>query len=189
MEVNETVSSLSLMIALVFIAWGIYRRVKRTVGIQLYTPKRFIFRIFLFSLLGIALLLFAFQHPISYVYILAGMLAGLILVYYSSKTTLFETKEGLQYYKPNTAIGLIVVFLFLGRLAFRIYASYTQFESIHTGAANGGVQSPSSAANGLNGGFPHDPITMATFFVLITYYVGYYLYLMKAFKTREVSVQ
>jgi hypothetical protein len=90
------------------IAFGLYRRVRRNIGRQRMTPKRFILRICTLSIVGIVLfvsLLSAFKvFELAEVFV--GLVAGAVVAFFGIRLTEFGMDEDGPYYAPNSYLGL-----------------------------------------------------------------------------------
>ncbi len=145
------------------IAWGIYRRLRRTFGRQPVAPRRLYARAVILAVLGALLLVFSARSPATALAMVSGLAAGLVLGHYGLRHTLFESTATGRYYTPHTYIGLVVTALFFGRLAFRFLRALPDAH-----AAMQGDQNPLAA-------YQRSPLTLAVFGVLVGYYVYYNL--------------
>ena len=144
----------------------IYRRIQKTIGFQKYTSSRLIFRIVLFSIVAVVILAFTVRNPMSVLADLAGVLLGISLVYFAIKNTIFEKRDDGLYYRTHIWIELTVLFLFFARLIYRVYK-----RSAHMDDAQ--------AINDLR-----TPITSVIFFIICTYYIGYFIFILRQAKTQ-----
>ena len=86
--------------------------------------------------------------------IIGGLACGAALGYLGLRHTRFEVTAEGRFYTPHTYIGLTVMLLFLGRLAYRfLYLA----------------SDPNAAA-----AYQRSPLTFGVFGVLVGYYVLYY---------------
>ena len=138
----------------VFIA---YRRLRRTFGRQVLSPKRMTVRIVLLAVVGCAVLPVAFKSTAFLGAMLAGIAAGGALGYWGANHTRFENFRGALNYVPHTYTGIAVSLLFLGRLAYRLVELYGH-----------GRSTPP------DGSPIRSPFTLGVLFVLVGYYVCYY---------------
>ena len=69
-------SIMQVALPFVIIAFVLYRRVKRSIGFQRYSPKRLKFRIVLFAIVGVILLAVSIIHPILIIADVIGIAAG-----------------------------------------------------------------------------------------------------------------
>jgi hypothetical protein len=72
----------NVILPFIVIAFFLYRRVKRSIGFQKFSPKRMTFRIILFSLIGFIILMFGVLHPILFLADVVGIAVGAVLAYY-----------------------------------------------------------------------------------------------------------
>lgn len=153
---------LQFLIPLLLVAFVIFRRIRKSMGYQPFKPYLLKFRIAIFSIVSFAFLSFSAQHPLSYVYDLAGILLGAVLVAYAMKNIMFEFRENALFYRTHLWIELFIVFLFLSRLAYKmITASGTPPVSYDT-----------------------DPATLFVFFLLAVYYIGFNMFVLRKGKER-----
>lgn len=103
-----------------FIAWRVYMRARRNIGRQPFRPARLKVSIGIFSLVIALFSLAGLDHPI----VLAGLAGGLVvsvgLALWGLHLTKFEDTPQGKFYTPNTALGIAVTALFIGRILYRI---------------------------------------------------------------------
>jgi membrane protein CcdC involved in cytochrome C biogenesis len=159
--------SASIVVPVVLIAFALYRRIRRTIGYQKLAKRAMTTRIVIFAIIGALILAAGAMRPIVYVYDLAGIAAGVVLAYYAIRTTTFERRGDSWFYRPNPWVGIILLALFIGRVADRLYEVYTLYgsSSVH----NAGNQAQ------LN----HDPFTAVVLFAIVTYYAVYYTFVIR----------
>ena len=146
------------------IAFILYRRIKRSLGFQPFKRSRLTTRIVIFSIIVVLLLATSALHPISYIYDLVGIILGSILVIYAMKHSTFEMRNNALFYRTHIWIESIVLFLFLSRFAYRIV-----FMIQMSSQAN--MNDPQNMQY-----FGKDPLTLGVFFLLATYYIGFYIF-------------
>jgi len=123
-----------------FIAWRVYTRVRRNVGRQPFHPARLKVIIGVFATITILFVVLGFSH----LPVLGGLAGGLVLslpiAWYGLTLTKFEDTLQGKFYTPNTALGLGISALFIGRIAYRflVYAA----PDLITGEAPQLFQSP-----------------------------------------------
>jgi hypothetical protein len=103
-------------------AWGIYRRVRRSIGRQPLRPTRSIIRLVILCLVSVMIILVGILLNRM---ILAGFAGGLVpgvaLGFLGLKLTQFETTaDGQHFFKPDTRIGLALSLLLTGRVIYRM---------------------------------------------------------------------
>ncbi|MEK3913200.1 CcdC protein domain-containing protein [Paenibacillus sp. FSL H7-0331] len=163
------------LLIMALIAFGIYRRLKRTIGFQKLNRKRLIFRTTIFGVLGCVFLYAGLLHPIHFIADAVGLAVGLILSYYAIKHIQFEKRDDAWYYRTHLWVEVTLIVLLLGRIVYRLLAMYyLKSDSGMTGAA---------AAPTLES-YTKDPLTVGIFFVLISFYIRYFTYLLR--KQREL---
>lgn len=150
------------MLVAIFVAWAIYRRVRRNIGRQRVQPTRMRFRMIVLGVVG-ALALAASARNVELVAALAaGIVGGVALAWLGLRHTKFETTPQGGFYTPHTWIGLAVSALLLGRIAYRFMVVYPVAHAASQVGAN-----PFAA-------YQKSPLTLAIFGVVIGYYVAYY---------------
>lgn len=117
-----------------------------------------------FSLLGGIIFLLGFIHPIHYIGYGLGLAGGTYLGLTANRYTRFEHRNYGWYYRTHLWVEVAVLVLFLGRIAYRyavIAVTTTQFN-------------PAELAQ-----FTKDPVTAGVFFIIVSYYVLYFSYLLR----------
>lgn len=106
-------------VVILFVAWRIFRRVRRLVGRQRFRPLRSWVTVIAFSTILASLLATLLRHPLNVATELAGVAIGIGLAAYGLRRTTFEvTPDGL-FYTPSVHIGVALSLLLVGRLAYR----------------------------------------------------------------------
>ncbi len=154
------------------VLFSLYRRIRRTVGLQRIVPRSMWTRIALFA--AICALFFAggLHRPLALLADIVGAGAGALIAVTAFRTTTFEQRADGWYYRTHTWIGLGVSAIFVVRLIYRYavlqgsYAAYTQGATPH-------LQFGSYAA---------DPLTTGVYFLVAAYYAVYYILLMQRAK-------
>ncbi len=159
------------------IAWGIYRRMRRTFGRQKVDANRIRARIAMLAIVG-ALAAVGTVHDVRTVgSLLAGIACGAALATIGLRHTKFEVTPEDSFYTPHTYIGVAVAALFLARLLYRVlYLPYVA----HATAAT----SPNPALT-----YQQGPLTTGMFGALIGYYVLFYVGVLLKSRTPALSVQ
>lgn len=103
-----------------FVAWRIYRRVRRNIGRQKLQPRRVMVRLVLFFIIGLFILLAGLKIPRLLEGFGAGLLSGVALGFLGLRLTRFETTEDGHFYTPDTRIGVAISLLLAGRLVYRM---------------------------------------------------------------------
>jgi hypothetical protein len=159
------------IIPVLLIAFLIFRTIRRTIGLQKYSKTRLSIRIVIFSIVSLLMVGLAIAHPISLIYDTVGILIGLGLLYLSIKNIVFEKRNDELFYRTHIWIELSVLSIFFARLSYRFYILFKVFEN---------VQSPDQIRNQLAD--IRDPLTASIFFIICTYYIGYFGYVLKIAK-------
>ena len=103
-------------------AWSIYRRVRRNIGRQKLRPWRSLVSIIFLSLVGFGFCFLSLGIAKLMIGIGGGILLGAALGVFGLRLTKFETNGAGYFYKPDTRIGVALTLLFVGRMAYRIWA-------------------------------------------------------------------
>ncbi len=104
-----------------FIAWAMYRRIRRNIGRQKLRPGRLIAYIVIISVVSVLMLAASLLKPSLALSCGGGLLAGVALAFLGLRHTRFETTEEGHFYTPNTYIGVALSALLLGRMAYRFF--------------------------------------------------------------------
>lgn len=171
----------SVLLPVALIGFGIYRRVRRTIGFQKLEPGRLRFRTVLFAVLGLLILALAIYHPIQLVGDAIGLAGGLTLGYFGIRHLRFEKREQGWFYRTHGTVEAIVLVLFIGRIAYRIIETML----LQPGAFSGTGAPGAGAGANPYGDFSKDPLTSAVFFVLVSYYLRFFTHLLR--KNKELQ--
>lgn len=158
-------------IPVLFVLFFLYRRARRTIGFQPYRPRKMYLRMGIFTILGVALLSAGFTHPILFAADAAGLVCGALLATLAIRHLNIEQRGAEWYYRTHIGIETAVLALFVGRIAFRIIVLSSVAQAVETNPANFNP-------------VMKDPWTSGIFFLLISYYVGYYFFVLRAVKNR-----
>jgi hypothetical protein len=175
-------SMFQIAIPFLFIAFMIYRRVKKSIGFQPFSPKRMRFRTVLFGILGIFILSVGFIHPILFLADGVGIAVGAVLAFYAIRHFVYEWRGELLYTRTHIIIEATVLTLFLGRVLYRVL---TVIMLSKNSAAPSDPQQMSQ--------FTKDPYTVAIFLIIVIYYIAYYSFLIRKGKVllaeKQIDVQ
>ncbi|RTE04415.1 hypothetical protein [Paenibacillus whitsoniae] len=155
------------ILPLLFIAFFIYRRIKRTIGFQPLRRRRLIGRLSLFSVFGVVILALGFVHPIHFIGYGLGLAGGTLLGLTAIRHTRFEHRADGWYYRTHLWVEITVLVLFLGRIAYR-YATIAVSSSPAT------TMNPTGFDQ-----FSKDPVTAGVFFIIVSFYVIFFGYLLR----------
>lgn len=139
------------------VAWVIYRRVRRTFGRQPVHPLRMRVRIGILAVVGVLMLSVAVHSPSLLAALVAGVACGAALGAVGLRHTQFDVSPAGQYYTPHTYMGVVVITLVLGRVAYRIFTVYQNAQAATAG------QDPFA-------GLQRSPLTLAIVGLLVGYY-------------------
>lgn len=155
------------LIMLPLLAWVVWRRVSRQFGRQPIQRKRMIFRIVVFSVLGVMFALSGFHRIELAEGLVGGILIGGALGALGLRLTRFEVDplKG-DCYVPNPWIGALLTVLLLGRLAWRLLVLLPQMQ--HAPATPMGAPGMSPM------GYAASPLTMLVIGLLVGYYIVYF---------------
>lgn len=103
-----------------FIAWRVYMRARRNIGRQLLRPTRLKVSIGIFSLVTVLFALAGLAHPIVLAALAGGLALSVGLAWWGLHLTKFENTAAGKFYTPNTALGIAVTALFVGRILYRV---------------------------------------------------------------------
>ncbi|WP_067621727.1 hypothetical protein [Alicyclobacillus acidiphilus] len=173
----------SIIIIIALVLFGMYRRVRRTVGFQYLVRGRLTTRVVIFSILAVVILAAGISNPLSYASDALGLVIGGVIAYVSARTTRFEMRNGRWGYMQHMWIGIGLIVLFIGRLAFRFIELSQQVGELQ--------QQRGSGQNGVSAQSFSDPWTAGIFMLLVAYYIGYFTFLLrkaKALETQQPSV-
>jgi hypothetical protein len=145
------------------VVWAIVRRARRTFGRQPVQPVRMWLRIGILTFAGAAIVATSgMRSPQMLEALIGGLLCGAALAGLGLRHTRFEVTTEGRFYTPHTYIGVAVMLLFLGRLAYRF---------LYLSSATGGAF---AAGPGAAAAYQRSPLTLGTFGLLVGYYVFYY---------------
>lgn len=166
-----------IIIIILAVLVGMYRRVRRTVGFQPLVRGRLITRVVIFSIVALLILVASVAHPLSYVSDAVGLAIGAIIAYISARTTKFEMRNNRWGYLQHMWIGIGLIVLLLGRLAIRFIEISQEVGHAQQAAAQNKMAAQSFS----------DPWTSGVFMLLVAYYIGYFFFLLR--KARELGNQ
>jgi len=154
-----------IVITAALMAFAIYRRARSHIGRQPLRPTRLKIRMGILSVVAIVILVLSHAPLLA---ALAGVAAGAATAVFSLKHTHFERTPERVYYTPNIYIGLALMALFVGRVAYRVMGQMDAISAAQAGAQAGQAVRPNFASAFGN------PTTTAIFLLLVGYYVVYY---------------
>ncbi len=174
---------ISIVIIAALVLFSMYRRIRRTVTFQPLRPKRLIVRMVLLAFVGVLYVIGLVQTPTHLLFALLGLVLGGGLVYFAMKTTRFEQRPKGWFYRPNAWIGSLLIVLFIGRMAYRVYEVSKQ---VQTQIA---IKSSTQATVQPGMYSTSDPLTAIVLFTLIAYYVRYSIFLLRQQQHLSVDSQ
>ena len=143
----------ALLIPLV--AWRVYMRVRRNIGRQPFRPGRLKASVGIFAVVTLALFGLHLAHPAVLGALAGGLALSIPIGLYGLHLTRFEDTPQGKFYTPNTALGIGISALFLGRLAYRFLVLY--------------------AATGLQTSFAPEPFRSPLTYFLFALSAGYFI--------------
>jgi len=101
--------------------WGIYRRVRRSIGRQPLRPWRSIVRLVILSLVSVLIIVAGvLVNPLILAGFGGGLVPGILLGFLGLKLTRFETTNEGHFFVPDTRIGVALSVLLVGRMIYRM---------------------------------------------------------------------
>jgi hypothetical protein len=169
------VSSLTPVILVLVFLFVIFRRARSLITRQKIHPSAMLFRMGIFLVLGVLVLLFALTQPLILGSAVVGLALGAGIAWVGLRLTRIETLPDGVYYTPNKYIGLGVFALFLLRIIYRIAVV-----ALTPGALT--IPRGSSPTASILAQYSSDPLTTGVYFILIGYYACYYGVLLLRFR-------
>lgn len=102
------------------VGWRLYARVRRSFGRQTLAPRRVRVSLGLLPLVLVALGYGALAQGAGLEGMVPGVLAGFGLGWFGLRSTRFEQAGDVHYYYPNPWLGMGLVLLVAGRMAYRL---------------------------------------------------------------------
>lgn len=150
-------STTTLLLLAPLLAWRIHARFRRLIGRQRLSKYRAWVTLAIFPALLLLLAWAARGNPAALGLLSAGGLAGAALGVFGLRCTRFEpTRQGL-FYTPDARLGVALMLLFVGRLAWRLLQAYVLEPQADHGLAD----------------FVRSPLTLTVFGLLAGYYIAY----------------
>jgi hypothetical protein len=150
------------VLVLPLLGWRFYARYRKLVGVQRPSAGRQWASVILFPLL-LAMVLWSatLVGPLETVLLsaLGGAAIGLGLAHWGLKLTRFGHDETGPYYEPNRYIGLALMVMFLGRLAYRF---------LQASLAGGNMQAMAGNPQSIS-----QPATLLVMAIIFAYYPYY----------------
>ena len=137
-----------------FVAFVMYRRIRRNFGVQFWSPTRVWIRVALLSVVALMLLVAGAFAPQTLPAMGIGLAGGLVLAYFGLRHTHVHWTDGKRSYTPNPWIGGLLSVLLVGRLAWRM-------------TSGGGLAGAQAAPSGITFG-----IAMALIAYSLVYAIG-----------------
>jgi hypothetical protein len=164
--INLFIKFFPTLVVSALVAWRLHRRIRKNVGRQPLQSKRTILKIVFSVGISLLVLLLYFPSQRSLLGFTAGILLGVPLAWYSLRLTKFESTPEGQFYTPNTYIGLGLSVLLVARVTYRITLTST--------ATRTSDRYPL--------GTLQTAITLLIFALLTSYYIAYYVGVLRHIK-------
>jgi hypothetical protein len=162
--------SLVLVVLVPLLAFGVYWRVRRTLGRQRFAPRRMRARMVILTSIGVLLLASLPTLP-AFGAAAAGAVLGVALAAFGIRHTRFERTDAGVFFTPNRRIGLGVTALFLGRLVYRLITAYR-------------IAQEAALSDEPLAGLKRSAFTLTFYFLLAGYYIAYYALVLRHPETR-----
>lgn len=150
--------------------YGIYRRVRRTIGPQPLLSGWLYYRLVIYALITAFVLASTVRQPLIAAAGIAGLAAGSIVGFFALRSTQFESRGGRTYFTVHPYFGFAMLGLFLLRIIERVYVASALM-------AKGPPGLPSAQGGALSGafsGYSADPWTILPLVAFTGYYLYYY---------------
>lgn len=148
-----------LIILLPLIAWRLHSRMRKLIGVQQVHETRLWVTVILFALIFVLMFSLFLHQASALVGLVSGALLGLMVALLALRLTEFNHSGTDLTYKPNAIIGIAVMSLIIGRLAYRFIQ-----------VANAGADPSKMDANTIN-----SPFTLLLGGLVFIYYSIYAL--------------
>jgi len=159
---------MKFVVIIALVTMLIVRRIKRSIGFQKFNETTLIIRMVLFGVIILSILSYAITNPASIVWDVLGIVVGMILAYVATNHAQFEKREDALYFKTHVWVEIAVICLFLARFVYRILILKDMFQP---------DQSQEDVQAKLQ--YMRDPLTGSILFAFCTYYIGYFLFILK----------
>ncbi|SDR65233.1 hypothetical protein [Opitutus sp. GAS368] len=107
-----------------FVAWRVYLRVRRNIGRQPFRPDRLKVSVGIFATIVLIFAATGLMYPPVLAALAGGLALSVPIALGGLKLTKFEDTPQGKFYTPNTALGIGISALFLGRIAYRFLVLY-----------------------------------------------------------------
>lgn len=150
-------TTITLLALTPLFAWRIYRRFRRLIGRQRFSPVRLCTTLVVYTVVVIVFGVAGWNDPAQLCWLIGSVVIGVLLGCFGLKKTRFEpTPEGL-FYTPHAHLGIALSSLFVARIIYR-------FAEI---SASNPMEQPQMV------NFTASPLTLVVFGLLAGYYVTY----------------
>jgi hypothetical protein len=171
MITSNNLASTAVVAAIV--AFGIYRRVRRSIGRQPLTAGRQYVRMGIFTVVCLAVSFQQPLHAVAVAYIASGLIVGAAVGWFALRHTEFAATPEGYFYTPHLYIGIGVTALFIGRILYRLVLVYNMAGNMGSGAA---PVAPDS-----------NRLTVGILFLTAGYYIVYCTGLLRWLRTAQAS--
>jgi len=153
-----TQSQIIFLVMAPLIVWRFYSRYRKLVGKQKVRPVRLWMSVVLFPLLFVMIGAVSSSNANALMCLVAGGIAGVALSFLGLRLTRFEVQDDGLHYTPNAYIGMALMMVLVGRLAYR-------YALMWGGATQAGTDPAQSLTN--------SPLTLFIIGMLFCYYAPY----------------
>jgi len=153
-----TTSQIMFTVMIPLIVWRFYARYRKLVGKQHVRPTKLWMSAILFPLIFVLIAFASVSNPRSLMCLVVGGAVGVCLSIVGHRLTKFENIEGVLSYTPNAYVGLALLMIFSGRIAYRFF----QMSDIAQQQGQAATQT-----------FGNSPLTALIVGLLVCYYASY----------------
>ena len=114
-----TQSQIIFLVMAPLIVWRFYSRYRKLVGKQRVRPVRLWMSVILFPLLFVMIGAVSSSNTNALMCLVAGGIAGVALSFLGLRLTRFDVQDDGLHYTPNAYIGMALMMVLVGRLAYR----------------------------------------------------------------------
>lgn len=169
----------AMAIAAPLLALSVYRRVRRNISRQKFSPWRLWLRSGFLTIAFFALLRWpAFNAEIAMAMIAGAAAGSLLALQLGIRHTRFEQQPDGLYYTPNVILGTAISLIFIARMIYRLIVIYPLMQAAE-------VQGPAFSSQMFAGS--RTALTMGLLGLVIGYFVAYCVGLLQRGKAQAAS--
>ncbi|MDR3564553.1 MAG: hypothetical protein P4N59_24410 [Negativicutes bacterium] len=158
----------AVVLITLLVIFKIYWRTRKQYGFQKFARGRMLTKMALLAIIGVVLLVTGLSHPLRYIFDTGGLLLGWIIACHSLRTSVFEWRNQVWFYRQNPWMDMFLLVLFAGRVAFKGY------NEIYALATNEQIPRQLQLTT-----YTHDSFVTGIIFTLIAYHIVYYSFLIR----------